>query len=204
MRVYNALRAYLPLVAALAANAPLHDGRDTGLASVRPTISERLPRQGMPPALTWEGYAAALARLDDPAQWWWELRPHPRHGTLEVRVPDAQASVAESAAIVAVVHALVAWLAEERDGAAAAQEHDLDRDRALAYREGVAGALGARVDALLDALAPVADRQGASAHLAVARSMAASGGGAQRQRASFERAGARAAVGDLVERFLES
>jgi carboxylate-amine ligase len=210
LAVYNALRGYLPELSALAANSRWHEGRDSEFASVRPKIAEGLPRQGVPPVIgSWEEHAATLewgaaSGAFEPRVWWWELRPHATLGTLEVRVPDAQASVAESAAIVAVVHALVAWLAEERDGAAAAQEHDLDRDRALAYREGVAGALGARVDALLDALAPVADRQGASAHLAVARSMAASGGGAQRQRASFERAGARAAVGDLVERFLES
>ncbi len=49
--VHDALRGLLPELAALAANAPLHGGRDTGLASVRPTICEQLPRQGVPPAL---------------------------------------------------------------------------------------------------------------------------------------------------------
>ncbi|HEV2075240.1 MAG TPA: glutamate-cysteine ligase family protein, partial [Thermoleophilaceae bacterium] len=61
LAVYNALRSHLPELAALAANAPLHDGRDTGLASVRPKIAELLPRQGVPPALTsWEEYSDAL------------------------------------------------------------------------------------------------------------------------------------------------
>ena len=191
MSVYNALRSYLPLVAALAANAPLHDGRDTGLASVRPTISERLPRQGMPPPLTWESYADALGALDDPAQWWWELRPHPRFGTLEVRVPDTQATVAEACAVVAVVHALVASLAEgERPQAAAGRD--------AAFTHGAAGPLREPLRALLDALAP---RLGA-AQLATARAMVDGGGGAERQRAVFARDGARGVVADLADRFL--
>jgi carboxylate-amine ligase len=89
--VYNALRSHLPELAALAANAPFHDGRDTGLASGRPTVGGQLPRQGVPPPLrSWAAYADALAWAGDPGRWWWELRPHPRHGTLELRVPDAE------------------------------------------------------------------------------------------------------------------
>src|SRR5215217_208037 len=61
LAVYNGLRPWLPLLAALAANAPLHAGRDTGLASVRPKIAEQLPRQGIPPAIgSWEELADAL------------------------------------------------------------------------------------------------------------------------------------------------
>src|SRR5690606_24185398 len=61
LAVYNALRSELPLLAALAANAPLYGGADTGLASVRPAICGMLPRQGIPPALeSWDGFAEAL------------------------------------------------------------------------------------------------------------------------------------------------
>jgi glutamate---cysteine ligase / carboxylate-amine ligase len=198
MRVYNDLRPFLPLVAALAANAPVHGGRDTGLASVRPTISELLPRQGMPPALTWESYAAAIDALGDPALWWWELRPHPVHGTLELRVPDAQATVAEAAAVVAVVHALVAALVA---GDLARPGTDPEADRVTAYRTGARGPLAPRLHALLDALAPHAARLGATDHLATARAMAEAGGGAERVRAAFEHRGVRAAVEELADRF---
>jgi glutamate---cysteine ligase / carboxylate-amine ligase len=194
MRVYNELRGWLPLVAALAANAPLYDGKDTGLASLRPTISELLPRQGMPPPLTWESYEAEIERLGDPALWWWELRPHPTHGTLEVRVPDAQATVAEAAAVVAVVHALVAGLADRRLSASGGDPEGLRRE---AYRHGVLGELGAPLRATLDALAPRLD----PGHLATARRMVESGGGAERTRAVFKDRGARAAVQDLADRF---
>src|SRR3954469_13200087 len=122
LAVYNALRGHLPELAALAANAPFHAGSDTGLASVRPTICTLLPRQGTPPALpSWEAYAdalrwgAAAGTVPEPRNWWWEVRPHALYGTLELRVPDAQASLAEAGAIAAFVHALVAWLGERHD-----------------------------------------------------------------------------------------
>ena len=211
MAVYNALRPLLPLVSALAANGPIFEGRDTGLASARPGVCTLLPQQGMPPALTWEAYDEALARLS-PARWWWELRPHPQHGTLEVRAPDSQTTVEEAAAVVAVVHALVASLADSAAAprapsatpadSALGADADLERDRRDAYEHGSTGPLSARLLALLDALEPVAAAQGTSAHLATARRMAASGGGAGRQRAVFARHGARAVVSDLAERFL--
>ena len=122
LAVYNALREHLPELAALAANAPFHAGADTGLASIRPKISEGLPRQGIPPAFaSWEELAAELrwgrtaGALPELALWWWELRPHLSHGTLELRVPDAQTTIAEAAAVAAVGQALVVRLAERHD-----------------------------------------------------------------------------------------
>jgi carboxylate-amine ligase len=205
LAVYNALRGQLPLIAALAANAPLYAGRDTGLASVRPKLCELLPRQGVPPVIAgWEQHATTLARLDDPAQWWWELRPHPLHGTLEVRVPDAQPTVAATAAVVAVVHACAAWLAERFDAGErleAAETWVIEEDRWLACRHGAQGPLAARVRSLLDALEPVAERIGCAGELAHARRLAERGG-AQRQRAAMAEGGVRAATRRLVEDFL--
>ena len=126
LRVYNALRSHLPLLAALAASAPFHEGRDTGLASVRPLIAGQLPRQGVPPLLeSWAAFADDLswgARsgvVSEPRRWWWELRPHVVHGTIEVRVPDVQADPLAMTAIVTTVHALVAHLADPGRGGAA-------------------------------------------------------------------------------------
>jgi carboxylate-amine ligase len=122
LAVYNALREYLPELAALAANAPFHGGADTGLASVRPKVSEGLPRQGVPPRFaSWDELDRELrwgeraGVLPEAALWWWELRPHLTHGTLEVRVPDTQATLAEASAVAAVTHALVVWLAGRHD-----------------------------------------------------------------------------------------
>ena len=149
LAVYNALRGHLPDLAALAANAPFLEGRDTGLASVRPKIAETLPRQGMPPPLeSWEAFSeelrwgAAAGALPDPLLWWWELRPHPAFGTLELRVPDAQATIADAAAIAHVARALVAWLARHYDEGelpAPAETWRIEENRWSACRYGVEG-----------------------------------------------------------------
>ncbi|HYI99807.1 MAG TPA: YbdK family carboxylate-amine ligase [Thermoleophilaceae bacterium] len=197
LAVYNALRSYLPELAALAANAPFLAGRDTGMASVRPKISELLPRQGVPPALaSWDEYADAFAwgrasgGFHHPRMWWWELRPHPGFGTLELRVPDQQTTVGESAAIAAVAQSLVASLAERHDAGEALPVHPtwrIEQNRWSAARHGLAGMLADldsgeprptrdRVAGLLDELAPVAARLGCSDELADAVALATAGG----------------------------
>jgi glutamate---cysteine ligase / carboxylate-amine ligase len=147
LAVYNALRSHLPELAALAANAPLYEGRDSGMASVRPRIAGLLPRQGVPPAFhSFAAYEGALrwCGFEDPRQWWWELRLHPRLGTVEVRVPDAQRTVAETAAIGAVAHALVRRLAERHEAGEplpVAESWRIDQNRWSACRHGLDGEL---------------------------------------------------------------
>ena len=122
LAVYNALRSYLPELLALSANAPFIAGRDSGMATARPKINELLPRQGVPPAIeSWEEFAeslrwgAAAGNVHSARTWWWELRPHAAHGTLELRVPDAQTTIADAAAVAGLAVALVARLAERHD-----------------------------------------------------------------------------------------
>ncbi|MEV0288682.1 MULTISPECIES: YbdK family carboxylate-amine ligase [unclassified Kribbella] len=116
--VYHALRDLLPELAALAGAAPFAGGRDTGLCSVRPVIASELPRQGVPPVIpSWDQYAVDLAWMVrggavDASEWWWELRPHVRYGTLELRVLDVQATVSQASALARLVHALAARLAD--------------------------------------------------------------------------------------------
>ena len=204
LAVYNAMRSYLPELAALAANAPFHAGRDTGLASIRPKISELLPRQGVPPslggieelarALRWGARSGAFpeARL-----WWWELRLHPLHGTLEVRVPDQQTTVGETAAVAALAHALVARLAARYDEGERLPCHPtwrIEENRWSACRHGLGGTLAdldtgeprpARelLRGLLDELEPTAVRLACRAELASARELTHASG-ADRQRAA--------------------
>ncbi|HEX5782943.1 MAG TPA: YbdK family carboxylate-amine ligase [Solirubrobacteraceae bacterium] len=140
LAVYNALRSYLPLLAALSANAPFYEGADSGLASVRPRLSGLLPRQGVPPALeSFEAYADALrwCGFEDPRQWWWELRLHPLLGTVEVRVPDTQTTVEETAAIAEAIHGLVTRLAERPEPVY--DSWRIDQNRWSACRHGVEG-----------------------------------------------------------------
>ncbi|MEA2375548.1 MAG: glutamate---cysteine ligase / carboxylate-amine ligase [Thermoleophilaceae bacterium] len=224
LAVYNAMRSYLPELLALSANAPFHAGEDTGLASVRPKIGEQLPRQGVPPAIeSWESFAAELAwgeragTVSDPRVWWWELRPHPIHGTLEVRVPDTQTTVREAAAVAAVVHALAARLAERHDAGErlpVAPTWRIEENRWSALRDGVHGELADletgrlaptrdRLATLLDELAPAAAALGCGGELDSARELAVASG-ADRQRAVASDGGdLRAVTQNLAERFLE-
>lgn len=151
LAVYHALRNVLPELAALAGAAPFLAGRDSGLCSVRPVISSQLPRQGVPPVIaSWEEFAEDVSwavrgrAVDDPSEWWWELRPHLRYGTVEVRVPDVQATTARTAAIVRFVYALAAQLAElhRRDELPApASSWRIAENRWAALRDGVHGEL---------------------------------------------------------------
>jgi glutamate---cysteine ligase / carboxylate-amine ligase len=223
LAVYNALRGHLPELAALAASAPFHAGRDTGLASIRPKIGDRLPRQGMPPAIpSWEAFAETLrwgarsGTVPEPARWWWELRPHVRYGTLELRVPDAQATVGAAAAVAAVAHALVAWLAERHDAGEALGAPDswrIEENRWSACRHGVEGALADLatgevrrtrevLEARLEQLAPVAARIGCAAELAAAGDLVRVNGALLARRAAVEAGGPRGVAAWLAEGYL--
>jgi carboxylate-amine ligase len=223
LAVYNAMRSYLPELLALSANAPFRAGEDTGLATVRPKINEELPRQGVPPALeSWERFAAELAwgkrarSVPEPRVWWWELRPHPLHGTIEVRVLDTQATVREAAALVAVVHSLCAWLASRHDAGErlpVAPTWRIEENRWSALRHGVHGRLADldtgesvptrdRLEALLVELSPLAASLGCAEELATAHELAACNG-ADRQRETAAGGDVRAVVAELADRFLD-
>jgi glutamate---cysteine ligase / carboxylate-amine ligase len=222
LAVYNGLRSYLPLIAALAANSPFHDGRDTGLASARPRIAQLLPRQGVPPALaSWDAFAADLSwaseggLLVDPGGWWWELRPHPAFGTLELRVPDAQTTVAESSAIAALSQCLVAWLADRHrqgDRLAVHARWRIAENSWLAARDGIDAELidldhGERISlrdsirGLLVELAPVASALGCQRELALISALADQNGAARQREVAVDRDLA-GVVGWLASQFL--
>jgi carboxylate-amine ligase len=113
IRAFNGLRGHLPLLQALAANSPFRHGRDTGLASAREVTVRAWPRSGVPRAMRdFADFRAATrlltraADVPDYTWFWWKLRPHPRLGTVEVRALDAQASLQDTAALVALTHCL--------------------------------------------------------------------------------------------------
>ncbi len=220
LAVFNALRSHLPEIAALAANAPYYEGRDSGLASVRPKLCELLPRQGVPPAMaTWESLAQAFAwgersQRFRAAQWWWEARLHPVHGTIEVRVPDTQITVADTAAVGAVIHALVHHLAARHDAGEllpVAETWRIEENRWSACRHGLDGRLADLVtgetrptreclEALLGELEASAARVGATAELVHARALL-DGNGARRQREAASSGGLRELVAWLADAF---
>jgi carboxylate-amine ligase len=118
----NGMRTYLPELLALSANSPFWQGRATGLASTRVKVFEPFPRAGLPPAFaSYEEFELLVDRgiktnsFEDYTYIWWDLRPHPRLGTIELRICDAQTRIDSVAAIVALTQSLVATMAAAFD-----------------------------------------------------------------------------------------
>jgi carboxylate-amine ligase len=110
---------WLPLALALSANSPYLAGRETGMMSIRAEVLGYLPRAGAPPAVRsyaeWEAFvehmvATGLARTY--TSFWWDVRPHPQFGTLEIRAPDQPTSLERTRAFARLLHGLCAWALE--------------------------------------------------------------------------------------------
>ncbi len=119
---FNGMRKWVPVLQALSANSPFWHGQDSGLASTRTVICHSVPRTGLPRAFRdWEDYAQTLADLcrvaevPDGRSVWWDMRPHPTLGTLEIRALDAQSSLADLTGLIALVHGLACHEALTQD-----------------------------------------------------------------------------------------
>ena len=191
LAVHNALRSHLPDLAALAGNAPLYAGRDTGLASIRPKLSELLPRQGIPPAYRDWDERAELERwgrrggvFPAAGEVWYELRAHDELGTIELRVPDSQSTPEDAAGVLAFAVGLIATLAQRHDDGEPLAVHDHTRiaeNRWRAMRHGLTGTLldletgepqptRDRLRRLIDEVAPPSGSEGQTSSSTPARS----------------------------------
>ena len=115
----EAILPWMPLVLAVSANSPYLAGKQTGLASNRAEVLAQLPRSGAPPIFgsfaEWEMWIErflATGLAHDYTQFWWDVRPHPRFGTLEIRVPDQPTELAVTAAMIVLLRALCEWALE--------------------------------------------------------------------------------------------
>jgi carboxylate-amine ligase len=201
---FNHLRGQLPLLQALAANSPFRHGRDTGLASAREVTLRAWPRSGTPRALhDFDDFCAMAERLsraadvDDYTWFWWKLRPHPRLGTVEVRALDAQGSLDDTAAIVALTHCLARSALEQtpRDPAPEMVEEGMFRAARFGTGARLPDAEGALrpVHELLGEALTVARRHagdlGCADELELLPALLEREGGAGRQRRFYEIAG---------------
>src|SRR4051794_7850808 len=198
--VCNALRDVLPELLAVSASSPLVEGVDSGLHSARTQIFTRMfPRCGIPDAYDgWAGFEDYVRFLyetrsiDEHTQLWWSVRPHLAFPTVEVRICDAQPDLGESESLAALIYSLAARIARAVDDG----EPLPDRPRRLleenlwrAIRHGLSGEFldlarraplptRARLEQLLEWVAPVADELGTTPWLRVPGANAA-----ERQRA---------------------
>jgi carboxylate-amine ligase len=114
IQVVNGLLVELPPLLALSANSPFWRGEATGLASSRQMVFAAFPRSGPPPRFDdYNDYASVVGQLEktgciaDYTHIWWDIRPHPRLGTVEIRVCDAVTRVEHAVALAAYCQALV-------------------------------------------------------------------------------------------------
>jgi glutamate---cysteine ligase / carboxylate-amine ligase len=213
--VVNALRTWLPEILALSANSPFWLGRDTGLASTRTKVFETFPRSGLPPAFaSFEEFELLVERavksgsFPDYTYIWWDLRPHPKLGTIEIRIPDAQTRLESVAGIVALVQSLVATLADEFERGERRQAQPVtlvNENKWRAARDGLNGKLinlerdeerPAReaVLELVERAEPAANRQGCREELSEVERLVERGTGADEQRQVHEETGSLLAV----------
>ncbi|WAL98781.1 YbdK family carboxylate-amine ligase [Streptomyces sp. Je 1-369] len=216
----NHLRVWLPLLVEMSANSPFHDGRDTGFASWRSVMRLRFPSLGPPPYVeSFDDYRRTAVAMADVGGMsfadlpFWDIRPHPSLPTLEVRCMDVPADPGDSAAIAAIVRALVvtsARLVEHGDPGPRSSGELLRAAYWYATRDGWRGQgvdplsgltlsapeRGRRlVDHIGAALEELGDLERATAFF---DRLAARGTGADRQRAAHRAGGLHAVVDDLV------
>lgn len=122
VRFHNFYTHFIPHLLALSAASPFEEGTMTGLASARALITESLPVGGIPYYYkTWQEYVdlvRAMARagsIRSLKDMWWDIRPSPQFGTLELRICDQPSNLQEGLAIVAFVHLLGKWFSQHQD-----------------------------------------------------------------------------------------
>jgi glutamate---cysteine ligase / carboxylate-amine ligase len=122
IQIVNGLLPHLAPLLALSASSPFWRGEPTGLASSRQIVFSAFPRSGPPPRFRdYEDYASVVGQLErtgciaDYTHIWWDIRPHPKWGTIEVRICDAVTRVEDAVAITAYCQALVKQLSERYD-----------------------------------------------------------------------------------------
>src|SRR3954449_10446950 len=151
IHVANGMRVHVPILLALSANSPFWRGDQTGLRSTRMPVFRAFPRVGIPPY--YDGWADYERRIDFMVEagvmegytWlWYDGRPHPNFGTVEIRAMDAQTHVEHTLGLAALIQAMVKELAEHHDAGKQLRDYPyemLDENKWLASRHGLEGEL---------------------------------------------------------------
>jgi len=213
IRVFNGLREQLPLLQALAANSPFWHGRDSGLDTARAQLFRGYPSADIPRAFgSFDDYAESVAGvvavgdLPDYTFLWWDIRPHPRLGTVEVRAMDSQSALWSAAGLAALVHGLAraeaqevrdAWLPREvlMEASFTAARHGL---RARLPMDGALRTAPEVARAAVERARPHAAELGSADALEGIERILVEGNGADRQRAAYARGGMAALLDLLV------
>jgi carboxylate-amine ligase len=207
IHVANGMRVHVPLLLALSVNSPFWRAGDTGMLSSRTPIFRAFPRVGIPPRYAdFDDYVQRIEFMvhskviEDYTRLWYDVRPHPNLGTVEIRVMDAQTRVEHTLGIAALVQAMVKELAEHFESGQELSDYPyemLDENKWLAARSGLDAALvdlpserrvlaGDLARRLLDRLRPHAEELGSAAELAGVEDILERGTGGSRQVLVYE------------------
>jgi glutamate---cysteine ligase / carboxylate-amine ligase len=207
IHVANGMRVHLAVLLALSGNSPFWRAQATGMLSARTPIFRQFPRVGIPPEYTdWAHYEREIAFMvesgvmDDYTYLWYDVRPHPALGTVEIRVCDSQTRLEHTLGLTALIQAMVRELAEHHDSGARLAAYPwqmLDENKWLAARHGLDGELvdlpssdrvatKALARRLVDRLRDHAQDLGSAEHLAAVEDLVARGNGAARQIVVYE------------------
>ena len=207
IEAHNRLSEQAPLLLALSANSPFWQDFDTGFESCRVKIFETFPRAGLPPAFpnweSFENYVDLMVRsgaMDDYTYCWWDVRPHPNIGTIELRILDSQTNLKYTTALTALTQCVVAHALEASEPRGPYNRDLAEENRWRASRHGMdaafydAGAdttVPARDVArnLVERLKPQAQDLGCKAELEGVLDIVEGGTGSQRQREVYENSG---------------
>lgn len=203
MAVGNSLATYIPHFLALSSSSPFWQGRDTGLESIRSKIFESLPTAGLPYMMSnWGEFQRFMRTLIGAGtirsirEVWWDIRPHPGFGTIELRICDGIPTMDELCAMVALSQSLVVWLGERynagleipthkawtiRDNKWRAARYGLDAE-IIRDEDGNLVSLRRSITDLVDLLCPTAERLGCLEDLTRVHTILDRGTSATRQR----------------------
>jgi carboxylate-amine ligase len=207
--IMNQMRYFLPHILALSASSPFWMGEETGLKSYRSIVFKAMPRTGLPMVFaSWEEYDRLIKTMakigalgkgndgrGDATRLWWDLRPHPKFGTLEIRICDIATTVDEAVCIAALLQALAAKLITLRQNNQQWRVYPrdlIDENKWRAVRYGTEGKLidfGKQIevplpdliDEMVDMVSDVADELGSLEEVSYARTIAREGSSADRQ-----------------------
>ncbi|HEV2723465.1 MAG TPA: carboxylate-amine ligase [Thermoleophilaceae bacterium] len=222
IHVVNGMRVHLPLLLALSANSPFWRGDSTGLLSTRTPIFRAFPRVGIPPRYDDFGdwsrrieFMVASKSIVDYTYLWYDVRPPPKFGTVEVRVMDSQTRVEHTVALAALVQAMVKELAEHFESGQELSRYPyemLDENKWVAARHGLGGELvdlptrervrtSELARRLVDRLTGHAEDLGSAAELAGIEDLLERGNGGARQLVVYEaNHDLREVVGEIVDK----
>ena len=206
IEAHNRLSEQAPLLLALSSNSPYWQGIDTGFESTRVKIFESFPRAGLPPAFpdyaAFENYVDLMVRsgsMNDYTYCWWDVRPHSRFGTIELRILDSQTNLESAVALTALTQCLVAKaLSESARGPYDRELTSENKWRASRYGLNAAfydiqkgSSIPARemTRALVDELRPVSQDLGCENELLDVLEIVVEGTGSQHQRRVYEKSG---------------